>query len=93
MPEWVTRSLTILERQTIHSLDMKKPLLWCYVACFLLMLTGIDFLFAFFFSLLNKRIVLLIANVAGVNQFFLVLVPDFLRYEMHLKSFNSMMLH
>ena len=94
MPEWVTRSPTILERQTIHSLDMRKPLVWCSVACFLLMLTSIDFLFAFFFFVEQKNcIVLLIVNVAGVNQFFLVLLPDFPSYEMHLRRFNSMILH
>jgi hypothetical protein len=56
MPEWVTRSLTILERQTIHFLDMRKPLLWCSVACFLLMLTSIDFFFAFHFLCLTREL-------------------------------------
>lgn len=36
---------------------MKKPLPWCFVACFLLMPTSIDFLFAFFIPYLNKRVV------------------------------------
>jgi GTP-binding protein LepA len=51
------------------------------------------FLFCISFSLLNKRIVLLLVNVAGVNLLFFVLSPDLLSYEMHLRSFNSMMLH
>lgn len=49
MLEWVTLLLTMAERLTIHSLDMRKPLLWCSVACFLLMLTSIYLLLTLFF--------------------------------------------
>lgn len=56
MPEWVIQSLTILERQTIHSLDTRKPLLWCSVACFLLMLTSMDILFAYLFFVEQREL-------------------------------------
>lgn len=39
---WVTRLHTTVERQKTHYLDMRKPLLWCSAACFLLMQTSID---------------------------------------------------
>lgn len=42
----------------------------------------------------EQKIVLLLMNVSGVNHFLsFVLLADFLSYEMHLRSFNSMMLH
>lgn len=47
-----------------------------------------------FFVEQNNCILISKLNVSGVNCFpFFVLLADFLTYEMHLRSFNSMMLH
>ena len=85
----VTLYHTTVDGQSNPCLDIKKPLQWCSVASFPLMLTSMIFLVIDYFKS-NFIFKICALHVAGTLS---VVVVGFRSCVMHWRSCNSMMLH